>query len=124
MNKWHAIQDFWSRFGLNAYDENSVPTGKHSPSTPYITYNVITDNLNHSVQLSGSLWYRSTSWEDIERKASEIAEYLGVGGVTIKIDDGYVWITRGQPFAQRMPDNDDMIKRIYINIQVEYLTTY
>lgn len=34
-------------------------------------------------------------------------------------------LKRGSPFAQRMSDpNDDMIRRIYINITAEFLTAY
>ena len=34
-------------------------------------------------------------------------------------------LKRGSPFAQRMSDpNDDMIRSIYINITVEFLTAY
>lgn len=125
MDKWQSIHNFWSGFGLTAYDENTVPTGSEAPEMPYITYNVITDSLDYPVQLNGSLWYKSTSWEEISQKADEIAAYLGVGGDVIKIDSGYVWITKGQPFAQRMTDDsDDSIRRIYIIVQAEFLSAY
>lgn len=123
MDKAQSIHSFWSGFGLPAYDENTVPTGKNAPNMPYITYPVTTDSLGSVVQLSGSLWYRSTSWAEISKKADEISEYIGVGGKVLKLDSGYVWIVRGQPFAQRMSDNsDEMVRRIYINLQAEFLT--
>lgn len=123
MDKAQSIHSFWSGFGLSAYDENTVPTGKDAPDTPYITYSVATDSLGNAVQLSGSLWYRSTSWAEISKKADEISEYIGVGGKVLKLDSGYVWIVRGQPFAQRMSDNsDETVRRIYINLQAEFLT--
>ena len=123
MKKEQAIHQFWSGFGLKAYDEQTVPTGDDAPAFPYITYEVITDSLGYPVALTGSLWYRSTSWTDITDKKDQIAEYIGYGHKIIKIDGGYMYLTRGTPFAQRMGDeNDDMIRRIFINIECEYLT--
>ena len=125
MDKAQFIDNFWYSFGLDAYDESTVPTGKDAPQPPYITYSVSTDSLGYPVQLSGSLWYWSNSWEEISKKADEIAECLGVGGKVLPIDSGYVWIDKGHPFAQRMLDNSNStIKRIYINIQAEFLTAY
>lgn len=121
--KEQAIHQFWSGFGLKAYDEQTVPTGDDAPAFPYITYEVITDNLNHPVMLTGSLWYRSASWAEITAKKDLIANSIGYGHKIIKIDGGYMYLTRGTPFAQRMGDEtDDMIRRIYIQINCEYLT--
>lgn len=121
MNKAQAIHDFWSGFGLPAYDENAVPD---NAAMPYITYSVATDSLEYIVLLTGSLWYRDTSWEDISIKAMEISIALK-DGIVIPLDErGYVYLYRGTPFAQRMGDTDDMVKRIYINVNAEYLTNY
>lgn len=124
MTKSEALYQFLSSFGLTAYDENSVPTGDNSPKMPYITYDVSLDNLDNEVNISPSLWYRSTSWTEISAKAKEIAQRLYMLA-PIKIDGGYIWIKRGSPFAQRMNDPaDDMVRRIYINLTIEYLTAY
>lgn len=124
MTKSEALYQFFSSFGLDAYDENSVPTGDNSPKMPYITYDVSLDNLDNEVNISPSLWYRSTSWTEISAKADEIAQRLYMLS-PIKIDGGYIWIKRGSPFAQRMNDPaDDMVRRIYINLTIEYLTAY
>lgn len=123
MDKDQAIHEFWSGFGLDAFDENTVLTGVDAPITPYITYNVATGSLEDVIPLYGNLWYRSASWMDISAKAQEISDFIGNGGYTIKINGGYLWITRGTPFSQRMSDpGDDLMRRIYINISVEFLT--
>lgn len=119
MDKAQGIDSFWNGFGIPAYDENTVPT---NAVMPYITYATLYDNLDHPVVLTASIWYRSTSWKDITKKADQIAENVGVGGKTIKLDDGYAYITRGTPFAQRMNDTDDSVRRIYINLITEFLT--
>lgn len=121
MDKAQAIHSFWSGFGLIAYDENTVPD---DAVAPYITYSVSTDSLDGPVSLYGSLWYKSMSWAEISRKAEEISEAI-TRMLPIKIDNGYVWIMKGTPFAQRMNDpSSDLIRRIYININAEFLTAY
>lgn len=120
MTKDEAIYSFYSGFSLPAYDENTVPEGS---ALPYITYSVSTDSIGNMVILSASLWYRSTSWAAIQDKADEIAAALGYGGKIIKIDNGYLWLTKGSPFAQRMSEpSDKMVRRIIININAEFLT--
>ena len=120
MTKDEAIYSFYSGFSLPAYDENTVPEGS---ALPYITYSVSTDSIGNMVILSASLWYRSTSWAAIQDKADEIAAALGYGGKIIKIDNGYLWLTKGSPFAQRMSEpSDKMVRRIVLNISAEFLT--
>jgi hypothetical protein len=119
MDKFQAINSFWSSYELPAYDENDLPD---EAQMPYITYAASVDNIGNNLILSASLWYRSNSWKDISQKAEAIGRDIGYGFKTIKIDDGYMYIRRGTPFAQRMKDEDDKVKRIYINTQVEFLT--
>lgn len=123
MTKAAAIHKFWSLFGLNAYEENSIPTGDDAPSFPYLTYSLVTDSFDGEVAMSASLWYRSPSWLQINAETETISKSIGRGGVVIKCDGGKIWIKRGSPFAQNMGDpSDDMIKRKYINISAEYIT--
>lgn len=124
MDKSQAIHQFWSGFGLKAYNEDSgVP---NNVSMPYITYSVQTDSLDSILALSGSLWYDSTSWSTISRKAEEIAEFVvKMTPPSIQIDGGRLYLSKGTPFATRMSDpSKDTIKRIYINIMAEFLTAY
>lgn len=119
MDKVQALTAFWNSFGIPAYDDASVPD---EAQFPYITFGVSTDSLGNVVNLNASLWYRSTSWREITQKVEEISKYIGYGFRTVPFDNGYIYITRGAPFAQRMDDpNDDKVKRYYINVQAEYL---
>ena len=105
---------------MKAYDENTVA---ENATFPRITYSVSTDSIGNLVILSASLWYNTRSWEDISKKADEIAADLGHGGKIIKIDNGYLWLVKGSPFAQRMSEpSDKMVRRIIININAEFLT--
>ena len=123
MTKAAAIYNFWSSFGLTAYEENAVPAGDNAPKFPYITYQLVTDAFENEVLMTASLWYRSTSWSQANAKAEEISEAIGLGGKIIKCVGGRIWLKRGTPFAQRMGDETDaLIKRIYINITADYFT--
>lgn len=126
MNKAEALHTFWSSFGLKAYDENTIPTGDKLPQLPYITYSTQTDSIGNILALTGSIWYRSSSWKEVEQKAEEVAEKVGKSGYYLcRLDNGYLWITKGTPFSQRMSDPaDDMIRRVYINLHGEFLTAY
>ncbi len=120
MTKAAAIYQFWSSFGLTAYEENTVPT---DAAFPYVTYQLVTDNFDREVAATASLWYRSESWTAINAKTEEIAQKIGNGGVLLDCDGGFIWLRRGSPFGQNMGEpSDGLIKRKYINVTVEYMT--
>jgi hypothetical protein len=120
MTKAAAIYQFWSSFGLTAYEENTVP---EDAAFPYITYQLVTDSFDREVAATASLWYRGESWTDINEKTEEISKKIGASGKKIAVDGGGIWIKRGQPFAQNMGDeSDDLIKRKYINISIVFIT--
>lgn len=123
MNKAQALNAFWNGFEWPAYDENSVPD---DATFPYITYSQPTDSLGNMISLSASLWDRNSSWERVSLKSDEVAKKIGEHGHhVVKIDRGYVWLVKGSPFAQPMGDpNDNMVKRIYLNVLGEFLTAY
>lgn len=120
MTKAAAIYQFWSGFGLTAYEENTVPT---DAVFPYITYQLVTDSFDREIPLTASLWYRSESWTAINAKTEEISQEISRGGKIIVCDGGAIWLKRGQPFAQNMGDeSDNLIKRKYLNITAEFMT--
>lgn len=120
MDKAQAIDSFWASFDWPAYDENTVP---ENAGFPRITYQVQTDSLDNLLLLSASLWDKSTSWERITKKTDEIAERISnMDPPSIKIEGGRLYITKGVPFAQRMSDVDDSVRRMYLNINAEFLT--
>lgn len=135
MNKQQAYNDFWRRFGVPAFEENSVPddavfndmikSGQISSKYPYITYQVLTDELDAPVFPTASIWDRSTSFKNVDLLSNQIAEYIkGMG--TIKLDDGRMFIETGSPFSQHMieEDTDTSIKRNVLNLHVEFFTSY
>lgn len=122
-NKSQAIVQFLESFGLPVYDEQSVPSGENRPQFPYLTYEERLDDFDHPVSMTFSLWYRSTSWKNASDKVEEIEDIIGRGGKIIPCTGGAIWVRKGSPFAQRLGDAmDDLVKRYYCNIAVEYIT--
>lgn len=124
MTKEAALYNFWNSFSWRAYEENTVfdENGK-SPAFPYITYEVQTTDFGNELSLSASLWDSSLEWSRINAKKREISDAIGAGGKIIPCDGGYIWIKRGNNFAQNMgDDSNDSIRRIVLNISVEFWT--
>ena len=118
MDKAQAVYQFWSGFDLPAYDPETVPD---DADMPYITYETRTGKINESLSAVASLWYRSTSWEGISKKADQIGDHIGLGGVMRMYDGGALWIRRGSSFAQRMADTDPDIRRIVLTTEMEFI---
>jgi hypothetical protein len=120
MDKAQALQQFWNSFGWQAYEQTTVPD--NAPAQ-YITYESADGYIDNVIPLAASLWMRSTSWAEIERKAQEIGAYIGLGGKVIPYDDGKAWIVRASTFAQRMAEPADFdVRRILLNINVEFIS--
>ena len=116
-DKWQALNTFWNQFTIPAYDENTVPK---DAVFPYITYEASVSGFDNQVALTASIWYRSTSWQGVSQKATEIEGAIG-GGASVAYTGGRVWITKENPFAQRMSDpSDDMIRSIVLQVKAEY----
>ena len=119
MDKFQALNSFWNRFGIPAYDENSVPD---NAVMPYLTYEVVSDSFENEVAVTNNLWYNSTSWAGISQKAKQIGDLIGMGGSLIQFDDGAIWIKRASPFAQRVGAENDTTKRIVLNFSMEFIS--
>ena len=120
LDKFQALHYFWNSFGIPAYESTTVREGTNLGDF-YITYEAVVDRLDNAVPMSASIWKKNTmSWEEISQKAEEISDAL-IQVKTIPMQIGYLYITRGTPFAQRMSDEDESTRRIYINIMAEYL---
>ena len=120
MDKWQSLQTFWESFGIPAYDESSVPD---NAVMPYITYTAEASGFETILLLTASIWYHSRSWIEVSQKADQIAQTLA-SYYLVKMDGGYLFLTQGSPFAQRMKDDDDSVKRIFLNVMAEFFTAY
>ena len=120
MTKAAALQSFFERF-LPSYAASSVPD---DVIFPYLTYELITSAWEDGeVGITVNLWYYTTSESIPNAKAQEISNAIGLGGVSVPCDGGFIWVKRGTPWCQNLHDDaDPMIKRRYIQITAEYMT--
>ncbi len=122
---WVGINRFWSSFEWAAYDEQTSFDEGDRPAYPHITYESGDGAFTHETFLTAHLWDRSGDWERLKKKAAEIKEFVK-DGHKVNVDGGQLWfklpdtMTFAQPIGSG--SNDEMIKRILINITVEYLT--
>lgn len=120
MTKAAALQSFFERF-LPSYAASAVPD---DVIFPYLTYELITSAWEDGeVGITVNLWYYTTSESIPNAKAQEISNAIGLGGVSVPCDGGFIWVKRGAPWCQNLNDDaDPMIKRRYIQITAEYMT--
>lgn len=125
MNNYQAIQAFWEQFGVDAYDEQTTFDEGEQPAYPHITYESFSGTWESARVMSAHLWNRSGSWAWIKQKAEEIKKTIGNGIIT-HVDDGVLWfrIPQYTPFAQVVGSgsDDEKIQRIFLNVEVEFLT--
>lgn len=120
-DKWQTLHNFWSGFGIPAYDQASVPD---NAVMPYITYTAVTAPFENVILISGDIWYNSSSWGAISQKADDIGRELK-GHKLMRVNTKeYLMLAQGSPFAQRIYDTDDTVKRVHINVMGEYLTYF
>lgn len=117
-----AIQTFLSGFGMPAYATASVPDGA---VFPYISYDLAIGDWDEEVNLTVNVWYRTTGEAIPNAKVREIGQAIGHGGVTLPCDGGMLWVKKGSPWAQAVTveGEAESVKRRYLNITLEFLTT-
>lgn len=117
-----AVQAFLSGFSLPAYAAASVPD---DASMPYLTYSLpVGAFVDGETSMQVDLWYYGDGEKAPNAKVQEISDAIGLGGVMLTCDEGGIWVKRGSPFAQAVTDStDDKVKRRYLNVDLEYITT-
>lgn len=117
-----ALQSWLERFGLPVYAAQAVP---EDAELPYMTYDFVSGAWGDGEQaLTVNTWRRTTSEAKANADVDAIAEVLGLGGEIVPCKGGGFWIKRGEPFAQAADSDAQGVKRRYINLVIEYLTTY
>jgi hypothetical protein len=122
MTKAAAIYQFWSGFGLTAYEENNIPS---DAELPYISYQYVSNKFERETPMSASIWYRDSSEVAMNAKAEEIGAFIDNMPKAKKIDGGRLRIYCGSPWCNTISDqNDPSIKAKILNIVVEYMVTH
>lgn len=114
-----ALFEFWNSFGIPAYADTAVPDDN---IFPWITYeNTVTSFYDGGVTAAVNVWYHTESEAQPNAKVKEISERIGLGGVAVPAEDGFIWITKGSPWVRNLTDNDDnSIKRRFLNVHYEF----
>ena len=122
MTKAAALQAWFEQF-LPAYTTANVP---EDVVFPYLTYELVTDAWNGdegTAALTVNLWFYTESEKVPNAKAQALSAALGIDGVRLRCDEGFIWLQRGSPFCQSIRDDtDSKINRRYINITAKYFT--
>lgn len=119
-----AIYQFMAGFGIPAYAATATPD---DAVMPYITYDLVMGGWElGEVNIPVNVWYRTTGEAEPNAKVREIARELGIGGVTLPCDGGFVWLKKGSPWAQvmRVEGEDENVKRRYVNVNAEFMIDY
>lgn len=121
MTEMGALQEFFSSFGIDAYPASSV-SNEADLTFPYLTYEPAFDAFGGgNVNITVNLWYCTTDETQPNAKARELLSKMGT---RIKCDNGYIWLKKGSPWCQTLSDDTNpSIKRRYINVECEFLTT-
>ena len=121
MTKAEAIYRFFSGFVAHSYPADNVP---NDVIFPYLTFEPVYGSvLDGDISMTADLFYYTKGEADINAKAQELSDKIGMGGVMLSCDNGAIWIKRGNPFCKTIRDDSDpLIKRRQFNISIEFIT--
>lgn len=118
-----ALYNFFSSFGIPAYEVNSVKDNGQDDSypsnidLPYITFDQADSDWREPISVSATVWYKSTAFDELFSKVDEIKKKVGEG-YSIPVDGGVVYICKDNPFAQVQDTGDVTVKAEYLLFQV------
>ena len=91
---------------------------------PWGTYELTTAAWGaEEVGITVNIWFYTDS-EFLPNDAAErLSALIGLGGVSIPCDGGFIWLKRGSPWCQNIADDQhNGVKRRYIDVSAEYMT--
>ena len=117
-NLTKTLYSYFNSFGVSAYLDNSAPTGA---TFPYITYTLNYEDgyIDNLIQVR--IWTKSTSLVQLTTLVDKIGDNVN-NGITINgADGGTIWIKKGSPFAQFIPEEDLTLKVAYLTLTTNIL---
>lgn len=119
MNKYQALQSFLEKVGVPVYAESSVP---EQAEYPYMTYSQVDgDFMSGETSMNVNLWCYTDTESQPNELVFQLSKLVGFGGTTLIYDTGAIWVKKGSPFAQNIPDESN-VKHRYINLDLEFLS--
>lgn len=117
-----AIYDFLNSFGIPAYASTATP---ENAEMPYITYTLVIGDFYTPVTMTVDMWYYTSSEALPNKKVREIEKAIkDRGRLKYQDDEGItrlIIVNKGSPWCQSVPDDDNSVKRRYMNFDLEYL---
>lgn len=98
-----AVYQFFSSFGIPAYDQNAVPD---DAELPYITYYVPEPEWGRQCTGYAQVWYRTKSRATVNAKTDQIVSAIGDRGIKLECESGYVMLRPETPLVTPVKDGD------------------
>lgn len=128
MTRGAAIKEWFDSLipGVTAYPETAVPSKADGDEAdaqfPYLTYSGGNVTFGEEVAYTVNLWFYTEDEAPINAAETVLYQKLNTGGELIFSDDGAFWMKAGIPFSQPVTDEDNRVKRRYINITMERIS--
>ena len=124
MNRREALHNFWSSFGVEAYEQNQVPMdskGEPQVSFPYITYESKVAGWDEPLTLSVTIWDDTGNRRRLDRISRTIEDFIRPE-LNVSYDRGMyrIWIGN-TPFSQDDGDPDPKILKTILTINIEFM---
>lgn len=117
-----ALAAWLGGFDMPAHSTQAVPD---DAEPPYITFTPVSGAWGDGEQaVTVEIWRRTESEAEANADAEAIGRALGLGGVMLPCDGGGLWVKRGSPFWQAVDSGEPGVKRRYINLSIENITTF
>lgn len=113
-----ALNTFWNGFDIPAFEVSTIPD---NVEMPYITYEGAIDDFGYEIATNVNLYYRGKSWKAITEKLDSIESKISKGVYVNFSDNKAILIRKANPFAQRVTEDDEEVRRYIINLSYEFI---
>lgn len=112
------IFNFLNQFATPYYEFDHQSTDKkpNNLSYPFITFSAPSENWRETGLMQVRIWDKMDDYVSVFEIAYKIEEMVKEG-----YNCNSLVIHQGSPFVQVMPQDDENIKCLYINLEVNYL---
>ena len=113
-----TLYNYFNSFGVPAYLEYNIPVGA---TFPYISYTLSYEDGYIDNLIQARIWTKSSGLTQLATLADKIGDNIGNGITVNGADGGTVWIKKGSPFVQFVPDDDTTLKVAYLTLTTNIL---
>lgn len=128
MTRGAAIRQWFNALipGVPAYPETAVPSKAYGDDEdvafPFLTYSGGNTVFGEETSYTVNLYFYTEDEAVINAAETAIYNKMKDGGALIHSDEGTFWMKPGSPFSQPVDEQDNRLKRRYINITQERIS--